>query len=1032
MESKEKLFKSKQIPESKESSVPKSKSPKAVAKEVETELRKVSIDNNEELSGIARLSSSLQQVLNPENLAIPEEGITANHKEVQVKNNDMLKIFGKDKTKEAIEDILTQQLEDKANSLAMYTHTGVYAKILQCRKNDFIEQNLPITSKSLDLFVDDVCNGVFRGSEYGSHNKFRFWDNGAEVKDLNRIKQMVEIINPTSYTELMQDIKTFDSINFESYRLNRKHGYENLRIISHKTVCKEMYIKYVLKEKKKAVLKKSVTKDYEKTKVATPSSKNAVESINNFLKSNNVKTRITLNDDVFGKLGLDLAIQIPSHLLIEGEIYKGQIGTESVMMDNFSYNEYSTDETFVEFMERYYNGKLNKIYNINTELKPDINSIKGECFTFEIGGLSDQASAAILQELQFLENTSSDIGTESMKIAVESFNGGSDYDPAIDTMLKSVGFDEIYNTGYDSIANYNGIGVGNHMKFGTESMNNVSVLDEVFRTKARSGNAADQLFLEAFRSLDKIPTIAMEVNNEMTGTIAQEDLYSADNTLNPSFGRVELGSKNDGSPDVRVDNTNNIEKAAELVQEKKIDYGRLEKMFSGIKGETTEHLKHDRMIPLSAGNKLIGVIYIEYTHQDITHLIGIRSIIGNPITFTQNIDMLNIRTDEQEETIGRMVFTDTIKPLVQRNMSTKFIKNNASIIYCMKKLMEENDISQSMSFNDMTRFNMYNLSRIIFIPASQLIFRRNGSSGLGDSVFTRALVPATARIIANEAYLSWLFCDGKGASFVVIPQGLSAVGNENGLAGLKEQIDSKMMVSRAKMRDIAFNNTPVTHRIFTMVRDEDASEGDIDIKTLEYPAFNIDNEMMKTWEQEATSIIGYSSALFSSTDGNVELAKKIFEIDQSKMLDIIRARKEMKIPASQLATKLLHMRGGETYHSVTVEWLEPPIERDNNVKRSEVLDELSKTLDSTLAIYDALNENNEQYKDAKDYIAKVILEEIADEDKLITGMDDIIAQGIRLFNVSVTAEISEQDLDKEKEKENKKNNEEPEEEGGNE
>lgn len=84
--------------------------------------------------------------------------------------------------------------------------------------------------------------------------------------------------------------------------------------------------------------------------------------------------------------------------------------------------------------------------------------------------------------------------------------------------------------------------------------------------------------------------------------------------------------------------------------------------------------------------------------------------------------------------------------------------------------MEENELSQSMSYNDLTRYSMYNLSRIIFIPANQCVFKRAGSGVLGESRFAQAVVPATSHILAKEAYLSWILCDGKGISFLTLPK----------------------------------------------------------------------------------------------------------------------------------------------------------------------------------------------------------------------------------------------------------------------
>ena len=329
--------------------------------------------------------------------------------------------------------------------------------------------------------------------------------------------------------------------------------------------------------------------------------------------------------------------------------------------------------------------------------------------------------------------------------------------------------------------------------------------------------------------------------------------------------------------------------------------------------------------------------------------------------------------------------------------------------------MEENELSQSMSYNDLTRYSMYNLSRIIFIPANQCIFKRNGDGPLGESRFAQAMVPATSHILAKEAYLSWILCDAKGISFLTIPKGMSELGGEYGQDHLKDRIDD-LNLSRAKLRDVAFNNSPLTHRFVVLEKGEEA-EANIDIQTIEYPDFQIDDQMMKAWQSEYTSIIGMSSDIFANMDGTVELAKKMFELDDAQLMRVLKSRAETKIPSSQLATRLLQERGGQEFKDVTVEWVEPSINVNNYGRRSEIVDELNKTIEAYMATYDAVyDEADERYKAARPYVVKELYNRLTDTDSLLTGMDDIVKDAIQKMMVNLTAEVSEKELDKQNEK----------------
>lgn len=958
----------------------------------EKELADIRASNDANMASIVKLSGSLRKTLDTSKTALPQAGINKSEN-AKVSDGNVLTMVGKFKSKEEAEAVITAKIEQSTAQVSLYNHTGVYAKMLEARRNNFIEDNLPITRTALDLYVDDVNNGAFRGSEYGSHNKFKFYENGALITDLNRINKMTEYLNPTSYLKLSDDVKSFDEIDARGDYLAYKHGNSDTRLISHKQVAKDMYIKYVLKEAKKQTMGTGFVKE----RAVVPATESALEFINDFIVSvYNVKP-VKMGDNLLNTISAEMLQNIPEVYYKVEERYIGSIGTESVAIDTYTYNEVSRDETFIEFAERYLYGGCNRVYNVNPkDNREDV--IDGYCFTFETESVSTEVANAVMTELlQELHSYRGQISNESLSLGIESFVNTDR--PLVTNSLAAVSFEQIYHTSLDRIAGYNKL--SKTRQVGVQSYETYQAVPDNMFLRAKGYNTVDRLYLRAFNTLNRNEEISMENG-------------IADNTLNPSYGMMELGglALDNKKQERRDATTGPIE---EKVREKRVNYNKLEKMFGNIRGCTIEYLDNTRKIDLIAGNKKIGAYYIEYTHQDIQHFIGLRTILGNPITYTQNIDMLNIRTDEQEETLGRLIFSDTIKPLLEENIDTKFIRNNADIIYCLQKLMEENELSQSMSYNDLTRYSMYNLSRIIFIPANQCVFKRNGDGPLGESRFAQAVVPATSHILAKEAYLSWILCDAKGISFLTIPRGMSELGGEYGQDHLKDRIDDLNM-SRAKLRDVAFNNSPLTHRFVVLEKSEDA-EANIDINTIEYPDFQIDDQVMKSWQSEYTNIIGVSSDLFANMDGAVELAKKMFELDDAQLMRVLKSRAEKKIPSSQLATRMLQLRGGKEFDNVTVEWVEPSINVNNYSRRSEIVEELNKTVEAYMGTYDAVYEDsNESYKAARPYVVKELYDKLTDTDALLTGMDDIVKEAVQRMMVSMTEEVSEKDLQKEQEK----------------
>jgi len=153
--------------------------------------------------------------------------------------------------------------------------------------------------------------------------------------------------------------------------------------------------------------------------------------------------------------------------------------------------------------------------------------------------------------------------------------------------------------------------------------------------------------------------------------------------------------------------------------------------------------------------------------------------------------------------------------------------------------------------------------------------------------------------------------------------------------------------------------------------------------------------MMRQWETEATSIVGFNSALFTSEDGRIELARKLADLDEIQTSKIFHEQRRNARPASDRATRLLHLRGGDDVKDITVEYLPPYLVRDNNVKQSETLKEVGDTLEALKGIYESKYEDNELYQEVKPYIWNTIMERMNVSDVLVTGSDEILDEAKR-------------------------------------
>lgn len=921
-------------------------------------------------------------------------------------SDSILKLKGSTSKGHSIDRVLAERLDQLSASSIMNTPSGTYKRIVECRKNYFMGQRLPILNQSNALFVDDVNNGSYRGSDIDDTTRYEITRDGQKVTESAEIKAIVDIINPKGVETLYREQRTHLDIDRETDILARRDGYSFVRLISNKDAVKEMYIKYILKTKKQQ--RNETTK---KAKITTESVhclknpsdikyllKNYQISLESVNTGEFILERVMTNEQIEdAKKNIKLLNETRSSM----ETEEGKID-----ISKYEANEYQIKETFEEFAYRYLTGGCEHVYSVPyTKKLSDKKGIGddiawefpyGENFSFSYNAIGVEDGMAIYNEL-FVDNriqTSRYISTESVD---DSINRLEERIPEeLLSALEECSFEDIYSLSGRTIG-------ANSSVISCESLMDAAVATSVGRSPL------EELFVRTMRS----EMIGWDNKNYGIEAIADIDLFE-NIVKNQMVPALEDGVRVDafqpvGAPQQDFDTKNSDDNLEKSISEKNALYSKLERMFGHIKGETVEVLDNTRVVPLMAVNRLLGVFYTLYSHYDIQHLIAVRSVVMNPMAYSQNMDMLDLDKEEHEETLGRLLFADTIKPLIERHMDTKFLKDNADIIYILKKLMEENEISHQKMYHDITRFNMYNMSKIIFIPASSLIFKRNGQSGLGVSTFTQAATPANARILCDEAFLSHYLFDAKGISIVTAPKGTAGNGNEYGTGTVAQELKN-LMVNRSDMLDMGAYDFQLTHKIVVLLKEE-GSNATVDVQSLQFPDFEIDFQLMDRWDQTATGQIGYSSALFtSSNDGsNTELARKLYELDNTKTLEILAAQQNKLKASSQLATGLLRMRGGSKYDNYMITWRPPDVDRGNRIIGTEKIQEITAYVEGVFNLAAGIYEGDTDFEASKKYVKLGILDGVKVADKNIADLKGIVEKAIKQAKVNVAANVKERD-----------------------
>lgn len=842
----------------------------------------------------------LNNVLNEESRKLDEEESLPTR--ILENNNSSLLIKG-NKGKLRINDIIGKSLGQRYSDITRFNGYGFGTSsfLRQSRVNKFIEYNLTMMHTSGMLIVDDILNGSNFGNEEKYEKPFSFFtSSSSEIVDEDKVKKMMGLLEPDDLETAITDTKSVSVVAKEAIYIARRDGCCAVRVIPYSSIAKNMYIKWMLKEAKIKHTSKSSMESLEDTEEYFVKDEESLLKINNFLNSIGLET-LTLNTQLSQYLDLSIINSIPKSLLTKKTIK--HFSTESIE-DKYTKNEMEHSETFYNFASRYLSGELNRYYAYETDYDIEISnnekkSIKGTpTFSFSYGGLRNVDYKDILSKI--FSNSSKSFSLESLEDQTDNFiDNLDDFNKEI---LKNTTFEEIYNLPLETTFNKL-----NHKNNTSYSFYSTESLEDKKEKNIETVLSPLELLVSNF-------------------------LNSFDSTLQSNYSTESVLEGTSTSIDMITGNKiaeRDIEKITERAEEEQREYRKLDRMFGSIKGEHIEIIDNTNVHYIMAGDRLMGAYQLELSSDDLQNLIMARNMIySGSLGAGMNFNNVNVDDIDLDQTMGRLMFTDYVKPILEKYMSKDLIRNNVEIGYDLMKIMEENDMSNLAKDVSELGSSIYNYTKVNFIPAEEIIFFRNGTRGLGESLFKKAEIPAHMSILLREEYLGWVISDGKGVTFVTIPQGSSEVNGEIGMSSLFDQIDEFMSLDRTSLRNTLSTNVSLTRKFFKMVKPDTAS--DIKIDNIDMPEFPINTELQMLLIQEATEKVGYNSALFSSTDGNIELARKLYEMNGTKVLEIISSQKLFKKVMSQLATLLLRLRGGEEYNDVVVVW-NPPLPSKINI-----------------------------------------------------------------------------------------------------
>ena len=901
----------------------------------------------------------LNNVLNDESRKLNEEESLPTR--ILENNNSSLLIKG-NKGKLRINDIIGKSLGQRYSDITRFNGYGFGTSsfLRQSRVNKFIEYNLTMMHTSGMLIVDDILNGSNFGNEEKYEKPFSFFtSSSSEIVDEDKVKKMMGLLEPDDLETAITDTKSVSVVAKEAIYIARRDGCCAVRVIPYSSIAKNMYIKWMLKEAKIKHTSKSSMESLEDTEEYFVKDEESLLKINNFLNSIGLET-LTLNTQLSQYLDLSIINSIPKSLLTKKTIK--HFSTESIE-DKYTKNEMEHSETFYNFASRYLSGELNRYYAYETDYDIEISNnekktIKGTpTFSFSYGGLKNIDYKDILSKI--FSNSSKSFSLESLEDQTDNFI--SNLDDFNKEILKNTTFEEIYNL----------------------------PLETTFNKLNHRNNTSYSFY--STESLEDKKEKSIETVLSPLELLVSNFLNSFDTTLQSNYSTESILEGTNTSIDMITGNKiaeRDIEKITERAEEEQREYRKLDRMFGSIKGEHIEIIDNTNVHYIMAGDRLMGAYQLELSSDDLQNLIMARNMIySGSLGAGMNFNNVNVDDIDLDQTMGRLMFTDYVKPILEKYMSKDLIRNNVEIGYDLMKIMEENDMSNLAKDVSELGSSIYNYTKVNFIPAEEIIFFRNGTRGLGESLFKKAEIPAHMSILLREEYLGWVISDGKGVTFVTIPQGSSEVNGEIGMSSLFDQIDEFMSLDRTSLRNTLSTNVSLTRKFFKMVKPDTAS--DIKIDNIDMPEFPINTELQMLLIQEATEKVGYNSALFSSTDGNIELARKLYEMNGTKVLEIISSQKLFKKVMSQLATLLLRLRGGEEYNDVVVVWNPPLPSKINIDQRMNTITSKFDLTNKLIEVVDNIFEEDPSIGDYSLVRRKLLIKFVQDIFKNDSIFDDI-------------------------------------------
>ena len=901
----------------------------------------------------------LNNVLNDESRKLDEEESLPTR--ILENNNSSLLIKG-NKGKLRINDIIGKSLGQRYSDITRFNGYGFGTSsfLRQSRVNKFIEYNLTMMHTSGMLIVDDILNGSNFGNEEKYEKPFSFFtSSSSEIVDEDKVKKMMGLLEPDDLETAITDTKSVSVVAKEAIYIARRDGCCAVRVIPYSSIAKNMYIKWMLKEAKIKHTSKSSMESLEDTEEYFVKDEESLLKINNFLNSIGLET-LTLNTQLSQYLDLSIINSIPKSLLTKKTIK--HFSTESIE-DKYTKNEMEHSETFYNFASRYLSGELNRYYAYETDYDIEISNnekktIKGTpTFSFSYGGLKNIDYKDILSKI--FSNSSKSFSLESLEDQTDNFI--SNLDDFNKEILKNTTFEEIYNL----------------------------PLETTFNKLNHRNNTSYSFY--STESLEDKKEKSIETVLSPLELLVSNFLNSFDSTLQSNYSTESVLEGTNVSIDMITGNKiaeRDIEKITERAEEEQREYRKLDRMFGSIKGEHIEIIDNTNVHYIMAGDRLMGAYQLELSSDDLQNLIMARNMIySGSLGAGMNFNNVNVDDIDLDQTMGRLMFTDYVKPILEKYMSKDLIRNNVEIGYDLMKIMEENDMSNLAKDVSELGSSIYNYTKVNFIPAEEIIFFRNGTRGLGESLFKKAEIPAHMSILLREEYLGWVISDGKGVTFVTIPQGSSEVNGEIGMSSLFDQIDEFMSLDRTSLRNTLSTNVSLTRKFFKMVKPDTAS--DIKIDNIDMPEFPINTELQMLLIQEATEKVGYNSALFSSTDGNIELARKLYEMNGTKVLEIISSQKLFKKVMSQLATLLLRLRGGEEYNDVVVVWNPPLPSKINIDQRMNTITSKFDLTNKLIEVVDNIFEEDPSIGDYSLVRRKLLIKFVQDIFKNDSIFDDI-------------------------------------------